>query len=59
MVSNVQKRISKLELTVRLLEEHLIIHGHQIKSYPLKFINSQISAFKRELQIRKDYPTYR
>ncbi len=57
MVNNIQKRVSNLELSIRLLEDHLRIYGHLIKTNPSKFINSQINTYKRELQIRKDYPT--
>ncbi|MFX1326879.1 MAG: hypothetical protein ACFE91_01880 [Promethearchaeota archaeon] len=56
MMREVQERINKLELTINLLEDHLKKYEHLIKPLPLKFIKSQIKFYKRELQIRKDYP---
>ena len=56
-MNDTQKRINKLELSINLLEDHLYKYGHDIPPRPLRFIRSQISHFKRELQIRKDYPT--
>lgn len=57
MTNKIHTRVSKLELTIGLLEEHLRIFGHLITPNPLKFIKNQINAYKRELQIRKDYQT--
>ncbi len=57
MINKIHTRVSKLELTIGLLEEHLRIFGHLITPNPLKFIKNQISTYKRELQIRKDYQT--
>jgi hypothetical protein len=57
MINKIHKRVSKLELTIGLLEEHLRIFGHLITPNPLKFIKNQINTYKRELQIRKDYQT--
>ena len=56
MMREIQKRINKLELSVNLLEDHLQKYGHLIQPYPFKFIQNQISLFKRELEIRRDYP---
>ena len=56
MLSQVQDRIDKLKLSIYLLEDHLHKFGNQIPPRPLKFIKNQIEFFKRELQIRKDYP---
>ncbi len=56
MLNQVQHRISKLELSINLLEEHLRKFGQQIKPGPFKFIKYQIENMKREIQIRRDYP---
>ncbi len=56
MMSKVQNRVNKLELSVRLLEAHLHKYGHLLQPRPLHFIKHRINAFKRELGIRKDYP---
>ena len=55
MVSEIQKRIGTLQLSIRLLEDHLHKYGHLIRSKPLHFIKNQISTYRRELQIRTDY----
>jgi len=57
MMSDVQKRINRLELSINLLEDHLYKYGHLIAPRPLRFISNQINHYKRELQLRKDYPT--
>ncbi|MBA7621706.1 hypothetical protein ES703_29072 [subsurface metagenome] len=57
MLSQVQDRINRLELSVNLLEDHLQKYGNQLQPRPLKFIQSQIVYFKREIRIRRDYPT--
>jgi len=57
MLSQVQDRIDTLELSINLLEDHLHKFGNQLPLRPLKFINNQIKFFKRELQLRRDYPT--
>lgn len=57
MLSQVQDRINRLELSLNLLEDHLQKYGNQLQPRPLKFIQSQINYFKREIQIRRDYPT--
>ena len=55
MVSEVQKRIDTLQLSIRLLEDHLRKYGHLITSKPLQFITNQVNNYKRELEIRRDY----
>ena len=55
MVSEIQKRIDTLELSIRLLEDHLRKFDHLIRNRPLYFIRNQINTYKRELQIRMDY----
>ncbi|MEE9376593.1 MAG: hypothetical protein V3V33_00980 [Candidatus Lokiarchaeia archaeon] len=56
MLSQVQARIDRIELSINLLEEHLHKFGNQLLPRPLKFIRNQIKFFKHELQIRRDYP---
>ncbi|MFW9989836.1 MAG: hypothetical protein ACFFC3_14385 [Candidatus Odinarchaeota archaeon] len=56
MLNQVQHRISKLELSINLLEEHLRKFRQQIKPGPFKFIKHEVENMKRELQIRRDYP---
>ena len=56
MVSEVQKRIDTLQLSIRLLEDHLRKYAQLIRSKPLYFIKNQINNYRRELQIRTDYP---
>lgn len=56
MMREIHERIAKLELSIYLLENHLQKYYHEIKPRPLRFIKSQIREYKRELQIRKDYP---
>ena len=55
-MSDIQKRINRLEFSINLLEDHLYKYGHLIPPRPLRFIKNQINHFKRELQIRMDYP---
>ena len=55
-ISEIQKRINTLELSVRLLEDHLRRYGHLIKPRPRSFIVNQIENYKRELEIRVNYP---
>lgn len=57
MMSKVQNRVNKLEISVRLLEAHLHKYGHLLQPRPLRFIKYRINTFKRELGIRKDFPT--
>lgn len=56
MVSEIQKRIDTLQLSIKLLEDHLHMYGHLITSKPRHFIFNQINNYRRELQIRTDYP---
>jgi len=56
MVSEIQKRIDTLQLSIRLLEDHLRKYAQLIRSKPLYFIKNQINNLRRELQIRTDYP---
>jgi len=56
MVREIQKRIDTLQLSIRLLEDHLRKYGHLIGSKPIHFIKNQIIHYRRELQIRIDYP---
>ena len=56
MLQSTQERINKLELAINLLEDHLEKYEHLIAPQPLKFIENQIRYYKRELQIRRDFP---
>ena len=56
MMSEVQKRINKLKLSVKLLENHLQKFSHLIQLKQLHYIKHQINSYKRELGIRKDFP---
>ncbi len=56
MMREVQERIKKLELAINLLEDHLQKYTHLIEARPLNFIRNQIRLYRRELQIRKEYP---
>ncbi|MFX1548775.1 MAG: hypothetical protein ACFFB9_00340 [Promethearchaeota archaeon] len=57
MMEHTQKRINKLELAINLLEDHLEKYEHLLSPRPLRFIKSQIRYYKRELQIRRDFPS--
>ena len=57
LMNDVQKRIDRLEFSITVLEDHLHKFGHLIQPRPLRFIRSQINHYKRELQIRKDFPS--
>lgn len=50
-------RIENLQLSVRFLEEHLRKYGHLLQPKTLHYIKNQIQAYKRELEIRENYPT--
>ncbi|MFX0002553.1 MAG: hypothetical protein ACFE9C_09120 [Candidatus Hodarchaeota archaeon] len=56
MLQSTQERINKLELTINLLEDHLEKYENLIAPQQLKFIKNQIRYYKRELQIRRDFP---
>ena len=51
-----ENRITMLEKTVKILENHLNEHGHKIDLKSLNFLSERLLIFKRELQIRKDFP---
>jgi hypothetical protein len=56
MMREVQERLNRLKLSISLLEDYLKKYGHLIQPRPLRFIKNQVKYFKRELQIRKDFP---
>jgi len=56
MMRQIQERMNRLELSINLLEDHLQKYGHLLEPRPLRFIKNQIKYYKRELQIRRDYP---
>ena len=56
MMREVEERINKLELSIRILEDHLKKYGHRIEPKAYDYIKNQIESYKLELQIRKDYP---
>ncbi len=53
----VNERISLLENSIKLLKEIIKNCGPQNESKPVNLIQNRITSYKRELQIRKDYPT--
>lgn len=56
MMREVQERISKLELSISILEDHLKKYGKRIEPKAYDYIKNQIESYKHELRIRKDYP---
>ena len=56
MMREVQERISKLELSISILEDHLKKYGQRIEPKAYDYIKNQIESYKQELRIRKDYP---
>ena len=56
MMREVEERINKLELSIRILEDHLKKYSHRIESKAYDYIKNQIESYKLELQIRRDYP---
>jgi hypothetical protein len=56
MMRQVQERINRLKLSINLLEDYIKKYGHLIQPRPLRFIKNQVKYFKRELQIREDFP---
>ena len=56
MMREVEERKNKLELSIRILEDHLKKYGHRIEPKAYDYIKNQIESYKLELQIRKDYP---
>ena len=57
MMSEAHKRINKLDLSVSLLEDHLLKYGDLIPFESLHFIKQRIHNFRREIRIRKDFPS--
>ena len=51
-----EKRIKQLELSIKILEEHLEKYGSRIDSNAYEYIQNQIINHKRELKIWKDFP---
>jgi len=56
MIREVQDRINKLELAINLLEDHIQKYRDLIEPRPLRFIEGQLNFYKRELEIRRNYP---
>ncbi len=56
MMKKVYERINLLENSIRVLESILNKFGPQTKSLPLRHLQNQIDVYKRELQIRREYP---
>jgi hypothetical protein len=52
-----ENRINMLENTIKILEDHLNEYGHKTDLKSLNFISEKLHLYKRELQIRKDYPS--
>ena len=55
-MNQTQNRINKLEFAINLLEDHLQKYEPLIQPKSRRFINGQIKFYKRELQIRRDFP---
>ena len=55
-MSEAKERVNKLDLSIKLLEDHLHKYGDLIPFKSLHFINQRIKNFKREIRIRKDFP---
>jgi hypothetical protein len=56
MMREVEERINRLELSIRILEDHLKKYGHRIEPKVCEYIKNQIETYKLEIQIRRDYP---
>lgn len=56
MMREIQERINRLELSIKILEDHLKNYGHRIEPKAYNYIKNQIASYKQELQIRKDFP---
>ena len=57
MMSEIQERVNKLELTVSTLEKLLTKFGHLSESKTFEQLKNVLNLYKRELQLCKDYPT--
>jgi len=57
MIREVQERVNKLETTISNLEELLSKFGHLSEFKTFEQLKQVLNLYKRELQIRKDYPT--
>jgi len=57
MMREAQDRVNKVEIAIKIFETFVRKFGHQIAPKPLSFLTNQINFYKRELKIRKDYPS--
>ncbi len=56
MMKKVYERINLLENSIRVLESILKKFGPRTNSLPIRYLQNQIDVYKRELQIRREYP---
>ncbi len=57
MMRKAQERINILENSILVLEAILKNLDHLNQSFPLNHIQNRINAYKREIKIRKDFPS--
>ncbi|MHA2009561.1 MAG: hypothetical protein ACXABO_15235 [Promethearchaeota archaeon] len=57
MMREVQDRVNKVEIALKIFETFVRKFGHQIAPKPLSYLTNQINLYKRELKLRKDYPS--
>ncbi len=58
MLKQIEDRIEGLEKAANILEDHLNKFGEKMDHKPREFIAEQIKYFKREIQIRRDFPIF-
>ena len=57
MMRKAPERIKILENSIMVLEAILKNLDHQNQSFPTNHIQNRINAYKREIKIRKDFPS--
>ncbi|MFX1571699.1 MAG: hypothetical protein ACFFB0_03045 [Promethearchaeota archaeon] len=57
MIRKTQERINILENSIKILEAIKKNLDHQNQSVPLNYIQNRITTYKREIRIRKDFPS--
>ncbi len=57
MMRKIQERINILENSIMVLESILKNLDHRNQSFPLNHIQNRINTYKREIKIRKDFPS--
>ncbi len=53
---SVEARIKKIEFSIPILQDHLNKYANEMEPEAREFIIKNIELFKRELEIRRDYP---